>query len=357
MGFPEFEERAAKVLFFSRGRGRGHAIPDIEIGRALQALRSDAEVRFVSYGTGARTFTELGIPVIDTGLAENGANAEMSALAGRLIRWLNPDLVVSHEEFAAAPVAKIFDKPVLFFTDWFGGGESYAMRSLLFADEIVFLGPPGMFAAPAWVQNKVRYLGPFVRFDAKHRDKASLRAKYGVSAGATVVGVFPGSWTEAMAPVLELVLAAYDSLPFDDKALVWVAGADRDEMQARMAGRNGVVLLDRTWEMDEWMALCDVAITKTSRKTAYELAYLRVPQVALSYELNPNDDRVTRSLPGVEWLRIEGLDAESVVRALQSGLRSGPQAGLETCSAAACAEIVSKALDRARSAAADGQAR
>ncbi len=357
MGFPEFTEHSAKVLFFSRGRGRGHAIPDIEIGRALQALRRDAEVRFVSYGTGARTFTELGMPVIDTGLAESGANAEMSALAGRLIRWLNPDLVVSHEEFAAAPVAKIFDKPVLFLTDWFGDGESYAMRSLLFADEIVFLGPPGVFAEPAWVADKVRYLGPFVRFGAKQRDKAVLRAKHGVSAGATVVGVFPGSWTEAMAPVLELVLAAYDSLPFGGKVLVWVAGADHDEMQARLAGRNGVVLLDRTWEMDEWMALCDVAITKSSRKTVYELAYLRVPQVALSHELNPNDDRVTRSLPGVAWLRIEGLGAESVARALQAALRSGPQAEFEACSAAACAEIVCRALDRARGAAAGSQDR
>ena len=42
-----------KILFFSRGRGRGHAIPDMQIAKELERQDSEIEIRFVSYGTGA----------------------------------------------------------------------------------------------------------------------------------------------------------------------------------------------------------------------------------------------------------------------------------------------------------------
>src|SRR5271156_2508565 len=107
MAFPEFQSEKKKILFFSRGRGRGHAIPDREIIRSLSTLREDIEVRIVSYGAGAATFEQLGMQLIDLKLPEAGSIADMSVLAGKLIGWLNPDLVVSHEEFAALPAAKI----------------------------------------------------------------------------------------------------------------------------------------------------------------------------------------------------------------------------------------------------------
>jgi hypothetical protein len=59
--FPEFEPDKKKVLFFTRGRGSGHAIPDIEITNELLGLRMDVEVRFVSYASGARTLSELAV--------------------------------------------------------------------------------------------------------------------------------------------------------------------------------------------------------------------------------------------------------------------------------------------------------
>src|SRR5262249_57568560 len=136
----ELDVRRKKILFFSRGRGRGHAAPDYEVIRALETRRPDVEVRVVSYGTGAATFAEFETPLIDLGLPESGSIPEMSALAGKLIGWLNPDLVVSHEEFAAMPAAKIFDKPTLFLTDWFADPDTYVMGALKFADRMIFLG-------------------------------------------------------------------------------------------------------------------------------------------------------------------------------------------------------------------------
>jgi hypothetical protein len=42
--------------------------------------------------------------------------------------------------------------------------------------------------------------------------------------------------------------------------------------------------------IDRWMAACDVAITKATRKTAFELNHLGVPSVSLSHRLNEMDD-------------------------------------------------------------------
>jgi len=144
MGFPEFGGDGIKILFFSRGRGRGHAIPDMEIGRELAALDAAAQVRFVSYATGADTFEAHGIAHIDLCLPERNPINETIVAAGKVIGWLNPDLVVSHEEFMGLPAAKIFSKPAILITDWFAESEGYAMSSLRLAEKIIFLDSPGI---------------------------------------------------------------------------------------------------------------------------------------------------------------------------------------------------------------------
>src|SRR5688572_19521101 len=176
MPFPEFDPGKSKILFFSRGRGRGHAIPDIEIVRELARLRNDVEVRFVSYATGARTIEELGFPLIDLGLSETNGTAETTVLAGKMIGWLEPDLVVAHEEFAAMPAAKIFDKPTVMILDFFTGAEMYSMQSLRFADHVLFTDRRGLHVEPPSVRGRVRYMGPVQRsFEYTRRDR--LRAR------------------------------------------------------------------------------------------------------------------------------------------------------------------------------------
>jgi len=349
MGFPEFTPDKARILYFSRGRGRGHAVPDMEIERALRARDGGIEVRFVSYGTGAIAFAEAGVPLIDTGLPDAGGTAEMSAIAGRLIRWLNPDLVVSHEEFAAAPAAKIFDKPAVFITSWFSEPDSYAMRAMTFADEVLFLGPSGVFDEPPALREKVRYLGPLMRSPMANRaQRTELRRKHGVPEDALVLSVFPGSWTEQRAPAVEAILAAFDLLA-GTKRLVWVAGSDCEAIRARTAGRGDMHVMERTSRIDEWMALSDVAITKSSRKAVYELAHLGVPQVALTYGLNPGDDRAAGALPEVPVLAAGGLRADALAEALQSLLRTDRSAGaapLQVCTGADCAAHIVRALGR-----------
>ena len=105
MSFPEFESGKKRLLFFVRGRGRGHAVPDLAIVDELLARRDDLDVRLVSYATGADAIKQHGRSLIDLPLPESGSIPEMSVIAGKLIGWLKPDLVASHEEFAAIPAA------------------------------------------------------------------------------------------------------------------------------------------------------------------------------------------------------------------------------------------------------------
>ena len=135
----QFEPDRKKILFFTRGRGRGHAIPDIAIVRELEQLRPDIQVRFVSYGTGARTFAAHGIPCIDLQLPDQNSIGATTVLAGRVMAALAPDLVVAHEEFPAMPVAKIFGLPTVMITDFFTGPGMLSMESLWYADRVLFL--------------------------------------------------------------------------------------------------------------------------------------------------------------------------------------------------------------------------
>jgi len=176
VAFPEFDSAKQTILFFSRGRGRGHAIPDSEIVKELQQLRDDVDVRFVSYGTGARTIRELRYPLIDLGLPDDNPLFDTVILAGKMIGWLQPQLVVAHEEFAVLPAAKIFDRKVLFLTDWFVEETDLRMGMLRFADQILFLDHKEIYEEPSCVQGRIHYLDPIVR-DLRYSRKDKERAR------------------------------------------------------------------------------------------------------------------------------------------------------------------------------------
>jgi UDP-N-acetylglucosamine:LPS N-acetylglucosamine transferase len=301
MSFPEFEPGKKKVLFFSRGRGRGHAFPDMEIVKELQKQSDDVQVRFASYGTGARTIQQFGFPLIDLGLPEEGSLTQMSVLAGKLIGWLQPDLVISHEEFAVMPAAKIFDKKTVFVVDWFVEPDRLIMQMLSYADEILFLDDPGTYEEPSFLNGKIHYVGPLVRqFAYSRQDRARARQELELPRDAFVIGVFPGSWTEERVPVLETVLAAFHSLPDNPKRLLWVAGEDEALIRRRCEIEPTVKVFGFDPSIDRLYAAVDVAITKTNRKTVIELEAFGVPTVSLTNDLNPIDGRRARSAHVVE---------------------------------------------------------
>ena len=282
----------------------------MEIVKELHKLRDDIEVRFVSYGTGARTIEEFDFPLIDLDLPEdNSVNATMIS-ATKLIGWLNPDLVVAHEEFPAMPASKILDKPTVFITDWFAAPDSYAMDALKYADRVLFIDEPGMYDEPPWVSGKVPYIGPILRpFEYTRQDRDRARRELGIPPQAKVITVLPGSWTEARVPAADLVLAAFRRIRAPGKKLIWLAGADFDLIQEKVSENEEVIVKTQDWKIDRLMIASDVAVAKSNRKTLIELAALGVPSVSISHGSNPFDEKRARSLPNC---RVVGVDGSAV---------------------------------------------
>ncbi|MDA1234309.1 MAG: hypothetical protein O3A53_05875 [Acidobacteria bacterium] len=290
MAFPGFDEGKRKILFFSRGRGRGHAIPDMEIVKELTKDHEDVQVRFVSYGTGARTIEQYGFPLIDVGLPDQASHTAMTVIAGQLIGSLDPDLVVSHEEFAALPAAKIFNRRTVGITDWFVEPGQLSMACLGYADKILFIDEPGIFEEPPSVQGRVEYVGPILReFQYGPEDRGRARSELNIPSDAFVVAVLPGSWTEEKVPIFDAVMEAYDALDKPYKFLIWVAGSDHERLGTRLAGRQDVLVVEFDPVIERIMVAADVAVTKCTRKTHVELAALGTASVGLYGGLNSVD--------------------------------------------------------------------
>ena len=345
MAFPEFEPNQRKVLFFCRGRGSGHAIPDIEIANELSRLRPDIEVRFVSYATGAKTLAEFGFPVIDLGLPELNSLLDVIVLATKITGWLQPELVVAHEEFGALPAAQVYETPTIFLTDWFVGADRITMETLRFADQILFIDKEGYFEEPPQAKGKVTYIGPVLRrFEYSVADRPQARAELGLPGEAVVIAVLPGSYaTEAKAPIADLVLRSFDLLDRVSKRLVWVAGRDMEELRMKAGSRDNVLLMEHEWQIDRLMVASDVAITKANRKTVLELESLGIPSVALSAELNPIDDARARSCEGVTFRLISETDAHLLVSDLQRAIDRRPVA-IEKPRAERAAMVVARCI-------------
>jgi hypothetical protein len=134
--------------------------------------------------------------------------------------------------------------------------------------------------------------------------------------------VLPGSWfTEARAPIADLVLDAFRLLPFSEKVLVWMAGADEELLKSLAHNLPGIIIKDCDINIDRWMVACNLAITKGTRKTAIELEYLNVPSVSLSHCLNEPDDLRIAHIQSNTSLNVRGLNPEMLASRLLDRLR------------------------------------
>lgn len=336
-----------RLLFFTRGRGRGHAVPDMAIVEELGRLDVAADVRFVSYATGAATLREGGWPVIDLGLREDCPFLDLLVRAGGVLKQQRPDVVVSHEDFAVLPATKMLGRPALFIVDFFLSEEHIWSQSLAHADRIVFIEERGVFPEPRTARGKVHYVGPVRRAMAFGRaDRASARCRLGLSPDALVVSVIPGAWaTEERAPITHLVRHAFAALPAQEKHLFWVAGRDRARIDTELGAMEGVRVLESHSPIEELMVASDVVVTKANRGTTLELSALGVPSVSLSYRLNPVDEALVGRIHTNVALHAGSIDgpflADVLGRAAATGRATAAPQGPPpaTGAAAAAAEI------------------
>ena len=333
---PQFDPQKKKILFFSRGRGRGHAIPDAQIADEILARRDDIDIQFISYSTGAKTLIELGYKPFDLELPERNPIYETLIMSAQLIGSMEPDLVVSHEEFSAITAARIFGAPTLFITDWFSEVWQPAMQMIKFSDEVVFIDESGVFEEPPELQGKVTYVGPLLpEFDYTRADRAKARGVLGIAEDATVVAmlIYPGRRSEEVAPIFDLLMPAFDALDAPNKLLLVNTSEDYDAMVERTADRSDVMILNEDPRGALLMAGADVAITKGNRNLVLELAALGIPSVTVTHGLNRIDDMRSVKLDNNITAKAAELDSETLAAHLADRLAAydtvQPRFGLE----------------------------
>lgn len=306
------------ILFFSRGRGHGHAIPDMAIATELHAARPDVDIRFVSYATGASTLESSDWDVVNLDLPENNPFLSTLYKAQSLIACLKPALIIAHEEFAAMAAARICGVRSIFISAWLPQPGSLQADCLADANEVIVLGDPGIFPVPHPQMPQPHYVGEIVRkMVYGPGDRLRARNELGIEASATTIMVASGGWaTEARAPVAEVVLDAFRMLSNKPKVLLWVAGRDRDAIGALSRAIEEVRVFDFYSPIERLMAASDLLITKGTRGLTLEASRLGLPSISLSHGLNPVDDLLIPKIHSNLALNAKAVDAMVLLNAI-----------------------------------------
>jgi len=280
------------TLFFSRGRGRGHAIPDLEIVRELAQITDAITVQFVSYATGAATFRAEGQPVIDLGLPEENSFVETIRLASRTIERFRPQVVISHEEFGAVVAAKLAGIPSIFVCTWLPPVDSIAAEAVALADSVLIIERPGLFPVLPGLADRLTHVGPILRkMKYSLEDRAQVRGELGIEPDALTILVVPGgAWPEAVAPIWDTVLGAFLAAQRPAKRLIWLAGQDFKLLQERSAGVLGIDVIEYCTPVERLIVAADVVITKGTHGISLDAASVGVPSISLSTGQNPIDE-------------------------------------------------------------------
>jgi hypothetical protein len=321
---------SGNILFFSRGRGRGHALPDSALATSLKRIDPTLSIQFVSYAVGAKTLQAKGWPVIDLGLPERGPMWDVVASTAALLRNSNAGFVISHEEMAVLPISRAFGLPNLFMSDWLPKIGSRAMQSLSFADSVILLDEPGYYELPDFLANKISYAGTLLQpMACCQTDRKLLRVPLNVSKDHKLITVVPGGsdlHSEARAPIATLVLQAFSQLPMTPTALVWVVDEPDFSRLGNLATAYPNVTVRKPDDKPlQLMRASDLVLTKGNRMTVLECYALGIPSISLSYGINRIDDyRIARVRSNIAF-RVLGLDAVTLTRAMTDALRGGLQ--------------------------------
>lgn len=341
------------VLFFSRGRGKGHAVPDLSIIAELRKICPGVRIAFASYATGAEVFEAAGERLLRMDLPENNPFANTVVCAAKIMNHVSAPLVVSHEDVAVLPAAKIFESRTVFLTHWFSAPQDPYLHSLRFADEVLFMERAGLFPEPDVVAGRVHYLGPVLRrFHHFPADRTRVREELGLNRDDVLILMLPGNPSEELAPTCELVLGAFGLIKRPNKRLIWVAGKDHATVLQAAGNAIGVQVIDVDWKLDRLMVASDAAITKGTYNIGRELNALGIPSIVLSYGQNFIDDLYARSFSNTTFLWAKEANPATLASHIEVAFNRGIAAPnfslLNRAGAAAVASRLLENLERTR---------
>ena len=198
------------------------------------------------------------------------------------------------------------------------------MRTLEYAAEVVVADEKGVYTEPPLLGPEIQYAGPVVRrFEYGRRDRGRARSELGIPADAAVVLCQPGNYREAQVPLAQLLLAAWDALPFPSKRLLWLAGRDCASLRARCAGRADITVIEEDWQIDRLFAASDLLITKANRLTVYEAASLGLPSISISNGVNWPDDVAVARLRSNRALHLRRMSPDSLAQIMCERIAGG----------------------------------
>jgi hypothetical protein len=198
------------------------------------------------------------------------------------------------------------------------------MQTLTYAESVTFLGERGIFDEPSYLKGKITYVGPTVRdFKYNKNDRDRARQELGMQNDLTVVTVLPGGWAnEQRAPLLDLLLPAFQALPQARRLLSWVAGDDFEYLSDRTKGMHDVLVLKKAWPIEQLMVASDLIVTKGNRITIMEASALGLPSISLSNGQNPVEDFIVPRIKSNLPLRVRGISSEFLARCMDNMIDS-----------------------------------
>jgi hypothetical protein len=238
--------------------------------------------------------------------------------ARQVIADVKPDIVLSHEEFAAVVAAHMDGLPSIFMSAWLPPGNSLASDSLAYADSIVILGEPGIFPLPVPLKRPPLFVGSLVReMKFSVADRSHLRSEFDVPQDAFVILVNPGGWTEQQVPLAAIVLSAYTRLESSHKELFWLTSEDYGQLSQAASKHQNVRVLKFHNPIEQLIALSDVVVTKGTRGATLDAAAVGVPSISISAGLNQVDELLVTRIPGNTSLYRHAVDGNVLLQYLQ----------------------------------------
>lgn len=319
-------------------------MPDMEIAGALRRIKSDIQIQFASYATGAATLRKAGYDVCDLLLDENPTFVDSLLACHSAVKSNCPNIIIAHEEFGAITAAKIVGIPSLFLSAWLPYVNTIGADAIRHAQALIVVENPGIFQIPPGVFGRVHYVGPVIRkMKYSVENRKFLREEMKLPNEAAVILVVSGGWaTEERAPFLDLVLSAFIALPQIEKHLIWVATADFDSVNKKLAGIRGVQVLSFQDPIERLLAIADVVLTKGTRGITMDAAAVGVPSVSLSAGQNPIDDEIVPRIHSNIALRMSAVNPEILTGYLQHVISSGVNEPLSQSGEGA--ELAAKAI-------------
>jgi UDP-N-acetylglucosamine:LPS N-acetylglucosamine transferase len=351
--YSQTEKPNCDILFVSRGRGYGHAIPDLAVAEQLISVEPSLNIKFASYAKGAEMFRLKQVQHIDLEQPENNKFVETIIACVHAIENCNPSIVVAHEEFAAIVAAEINNIPSVYMSAWFPPAGSIGAESLVYASALIIIENAGIFAVPAGVTVDPIYTGPILRplqYDV--RDRIRLRSKFGIDADELCIIVIPGgAASEEEFPIGDIVVGAYCSIDYKSKRLLWISSKDYEVLKKRFKNIGGFEAIPIHDPIEELMAAADLVITKGTRGTTLDAATVGVPSISLSIGNNWVDDVLVPRYRGNTALNARAVTplilAQHIKNAISSEHKISPLRGSSSAVKRTAAAILQE-LEKSR---------